>query len=130
MLRLPMAVLHCRPWASTASAELMNGWINSIFMRSGSRAGCRSYSAVVAQNVLDHFVKHFRLHRFLDEVPSAALQRRNDVFLITDRGHHYDARFRMRLHNPFCGLDTFHLRHGDIHEHDVGMGTVIFGDGG
>src|SRR5262249_5245572 len=27
-------------------------------------------------------------------------------------------------------LDPFHLRHGDVHEHDVGMSPVVFRDGG
>ena len=34
------------------------------------------------------------------------------------------------LHDLLGRFDAFHLRHGDVHEHDVGMGAVVFGDGG
>src|SRR6202795_3333009 len=130
MLRLPMAVLHCNPCASTASAELMNGWINSIFMRSCPRAGRVHDRAVFTQNVLDDLVQDLGLHGLLDKVARAPLQCRHDVFLVAHRRHHDNARFRMRLHDPFGGFDAFHLRHGDIHEHDVRMRPVILGDGG
>ena len=36
----------------------------------------------------------------------------------------------MLAHDFFGGLDAFHLRHGDVHEHDVGIGAIVFGDGG
>src|SRR6267142_324045 len=117
MLRLPMAVVHCRPCARTASAELMNGWINSIFMRSGPRARHVRQNAIFAQHVLDDLVEHFRFYWFLYEMARSPLQRRHDVFLVTDRRHHHDARFRMRLHDPFRGFDAFHLRHGDVRTH-------------
>ena len=34
------------------------------------------------------------------------------------------------LHDFFGSLNAFHLRHGDIHEHDVRMGAVELADRG
>ena len=87
------------------------------------------HGSILTQHVLDHFVQHFGLHRLLHEVACAALQCGDNVFLVTDRGHHHDARLGMSKHNLFGGLNPFHLRHGDVHEHDVGIGAVVFGDG-
>ncbi len=81
----------------------------------------RSLDAIVSQHVLDDFVEHFGLHRLLYEMARASLQCRHDVFLVADRRHHHDARVGMLAHDPLRGLDAFHLRHGDVHEHDVGM---------
>jgi hypothetical protein len=36
----------------------------------------------------------------------------------------------MLTHNPLGGFNAFHLRHGDIHQNDVGAGSVIFGNRG
>src|SRR5579863_603610 len=129
MMRLPTLVEPCRPCDNTASAALMKGWINSIFIElsSRSRRGC-NYS-VFAEHVLDDFVKDFRLDGFLHKMTSSPLQRGDDVLLVSDRGDHHDACFRMLLDDPFGCLDAFHLRHGDIHEHDVGMRAVELADG-
>src|SRR6266496_6458624 len=35
----------------------------------------------------------------------------------------------MLLDDPFGSFNPFHLRHGDIHEHDVRMGAVELADG-
>src|SRR5215471_16233742 len=129
MVRFPTLVVPCRPCDNTASAALMKGWINSIVMDLRSRSGCTRDRAVFAEHVLDDFVEHFRLHRLLHEMPRPALQRRDDVFLVSDRGNHHDACLRMRLHNAFSRLDAFHLRHGDVHEHDVRMRAVELADG-
>src|SRR3954452_8610699 len=34
----------------------------------------------------------------------------------------------MLPHDAFRCLDTFHLRHRDVHQHDVRLGTVVLGD--
>ena len=34
----------------------------------------------------------------------------------------------MLLDDFFRCLDPLHLRHRDVHQHDVGVGAVIFGD--
>src|SRR5581483_155700 len=36
----------------------------------------------------------------------------------------------MRPHDFFGCFNALHLRHGDVHEHDVGIDAVIFGDCG
>src|SRR6202045_2137002 len=80
--RLHTCVVPCSPCDNTASAALMKGWISSIFMRSGSRAGGVGHGAVFTHHVLDNFVQHFRLHRLLHEMPCSPLPRRHDVFLV------------------------------------------------
>src|SRR5689334_6420666 len=35
----------------------------------------------------------------------------------------------MRAHNAFRRLNAFHLRHGDVHQHHVRRGAVVFRDG-
>src|ERR1700751_3647690 len=119
MMRLPTLVDPCRPCDNTASAALMKGWINSIFIELSSRSCSVGYRAIFAENVLDDFVEHFRLHRLLDEMPGSTLQRSHDVLLVSNGGDHHDARFGMGLNDAFGSLDAFHLRHGDVHEHDV-----------
>ena len=61
---------------------------------------------------------------------STPLQRGDDVLLISDGGDHYDARFRMLLDDPFGCFDPLHLRHGNVHEHDVRMCAVELADSG
>src|ERR1700728_1755906 len=129
MVRVPTLVVPCKPCDNTASAALMKGWISSILMELGSCSGRSGNGSVIAQNVLDDFIQHFRLHRLLHEMARAPLQRGDDVFLVSDRRNHHNARLRMLLDNPFGSLNSFHLRHGDIHEHDVGMGAVELADG-
>src|SRR5713226_2637182 len=129
MLRFPMDMGDSSPWDSTASAALMKGWISSIFM-SGSRARGRGHSTVLTHHVLDDFVQHFRLDRLLHEMACAPLQRGHDVLLVAHRGDHDNARLGMLPHNFLRGLDAFHLWHGDVHEHDVGAGTLVLGYGG
>ena len=36
----------------------------------------------------------------------------------------------MLAHDTLDRFDAFHLRHGDVHEHDVGLDAVEFGNGG
>ena len=33
----------------------------------------------------------------------------------------------MLAHDLLRGFDAFHLRHGDVHQDDIGFGTVVFG---
>src|SRR5271169_2235523 len=129
MVRFPTLVVHCNPCDNTASAALMKGWISSIFIALDSRSRRGGYGTVVAQYVLDDFVQHFRLHRFLHEMTCSPLQRCHNVLLVTHRRDHHDARFRMLLNDPFSRLDSFHLRHGDVHEHNVRMRAVELADG-
>src|SRR5229473_5067381 len=84
--------------------------------------------SVVTHHVLDDLVENFRLHRFLHEVTGAALQGGHDVLLIADRRHHYDAGVRMVAHDLLRRLDAFHLRHGDIHQNDVGCQPFVLAD--
>src|SRR5579872_2215421 len=129
MMRLLTLVEPCRPCDNTASAALMKGWISSIFIELRSRSGRGCDYSVFAEHVLDDFVEHFGLNGFLDKMASSPLQRGDDVLLISDRGDHDDARFGMLLDDPFGGFDAFHLRHGDVHEHDVRMRAVELADG-
>src|SRR5215471_7124418 len=129
MVRLPTLVDPCRPCDNTASAALMKGWISSIFIELSSRSRGIGDCAIFAQHVLDDFVEHFRLYGFLHEMTCAPLQRRDNVLLVSDGGDHHDARFRMSLNDAFGRFDAFHLWHGDIHEHDVGIGAVELADG-
>src|ERR1019366_7111029 len=129
MVRFPTLVVHCNPCDNTASAALMKGWISSIFIALDSRSRCVRYGTVVAQYVLDDFVQHFRLHRLLHEMTCSPLQRRDDVLLVSHRGDHHDARFQMLLNDSFSRFDSFHLRHGDVHEHNVRMRAVELADG-
>ena len=59
----------------------------------------------------------------------SALQRRHDVFLVADRRYHDNAGFRMLAHDLLGRLDPFHLRHGDVHEHNIGIDALVFGNG-
>ena len=36
----------------------------------------------------------------------------------------------MLAHDALDGLDAFHLRHGNVHEHDVRLDAVVLRDGG
>src|SRR5258708_35676058 len=63
-------------------------------------------------------------------MPRPALQCGHNVFLVSNRRHHDNTSLRMRLHDLFGGLNAFHLRHGDIHEHDVRMSALELADGG
>src|SRR5215469_12381212 len=107
MVRFPTLVVPCRPCDNTASAALMKGWINSIFIALSSRSCGIGDRAIFAEDVLDNFVEHFRLHRLLHEMPGSALQRRHDVLLVSDGGDHHDAGFRMRLNDAFSRFDSF-----------------------
>src|SRR3954462_11730018 len=131
MVRLPTLVDPCRPCDNTASAALMKGWISSIFIELGScsRASRVGDCAVFAEHILDDFVEHFRLYGFLHEMPCTPLQRGDNVLLVSDGGDHHDACFRMLLHYAFSRFDPFHLRHGNVHEHDVRMSAVELADG-
>src|SRR6185437_15106341 len=62
-------------------------------------------------------------------MPCTALQRSNDVLLISHGGHHHHACIRVLLHDLLGGFNAFHLRHRDIHEHDIRLQAVIFADG-
>src|SRR5271169_4135098 len=129
MVRFPTLVVPCKPCDNTASAALMKGWISSIFIELDSRSGRVRHDAVLAQHVLDDFIQHFRLYWLLHEMARSPLQCRHDVFLVAHRRHHHDASFGMLLDNPFGSFDSFHLRHGDVHEHDVWMRAVELADG-
>ena len=83
---------------------------------------------IVSQNVTKNFIQHFRLHRLLHEMLRALLQRRQDVLLIAHRRHHHDSRIRVLPHDPLHRLNSFHLWHGDVHQHDVRLAAVIFRD--
>jgi hypothetical protein len=63
-------------------------------------------------------------------VARAFLQSGHDVLLVSHRGDHDDAGFGVLADDALGGLDAFHLGHGDVHEHDVGTGALILGDGG
>src|SRR5580700_9586770 len=129
MLRFPTDVVHCSPCANTASAALMKGWINSIFI-SGSRARGLSRSSILTHDVLDHFVQNLRLDRLLYEMTRPPLQRSHNVLLIAHGGHHDNACFGMLLHDLLGRLDPLHLGHGHVHENNVGLEALIFGYGG
>ena len=58
------------------------------------------------------------------------LQSSENVFLIADGADHDDAGVGVLTHDAFDRFDAFHLRHGDVHEHDVGLGAVELRDGG
>ena len=60
----------------------------------------------------------------------ALLESGENIFLITHRRDHDDARFAMLVDDALDGLDAFHLRHGDVHEHDIRLGAIKLRDGG
>src|SRR5882762_3283318 len=60
----------------------------------------------------------------------ALLQRGQNVFLIADRGNHDNFGVGILAHDTLDRFNAFHLRHGDVHEHDVRLGAIEFGDGG
>src|SRR5215510_432132 len=88
MVTSPIFIGLCSASASTASAALMKGWISSILIGSAPVRGGRCRNSVVAHHVFDHLVQDFRLHRLLDKMARAFLQRGHDVFLIADGRHH------------------------------------------
>src|SRR5205814_6048935 len=116
------------PCEITASATIMNGCYSSIIILDPCAVCCCDHS-VFPEHVLDHFIQHFRLHGFLHEMPCPALQRRHDVLLITDRRHHDDTCVRILLHDLFGSFNAFHLRHGNVHERNVGLTAFVFSDG-
>src|SRR2546423_4165858 len=87
-------------------------------------------SGVVAQDVAKYFVQDFGLNGLLDKVFRALLERRENVLLVTDGGDHDNTGVRMLTHDSLDSLDAFHLRHGDIHEHDVRRSALELGDSG
>src|ERR1700730_3122238 len=99
---------------------------SSRFLLAGADCGCH---AVVIENVTDNFVARVRLYWFLDEVARALLQSGENIVLIADGRNHDNARVGMFLDDTFDGFNAFHLRHGDIHQHDVRLRASIFGDG-
>src|SRR5438067_426291 len=129
MFTSPMRVWHWRTSASTASAELMNGCMSSIFMLFTGSGGGRDCD-IVAEDVTNHLIQHLGLDRLLDEVARALLERGDHVLLIADRRDHDDSGFGMLAHDALNRLDAFHLWHGDVHEDDVGLGALVFGNGG
>ena len=84
----------------------------------------------ISQDILHHFVQNLGLHRLLNEMARAFLQGRDDVLLVANRRDHDDARIRALADNALSGLDAFHLRHGDVHQHDVGLSAAVLGDCG
>src|SRR5258708_30483918 len=95
--------------------------------KSHGRAG---EGGIVAQDVAKDFVQHFGLYRLLYKMFGALLQRGQNVFLIADRVNHDNCGVGILAHDAFDRFNAFHLRHGDVHEHDVRLGAVEFGDGG
>src|SRR5690349_2401876 len=82
MLTSSIRVLHWSVSASTASAALMNGWINSMRMALVP-VDCRAGNhCVIAHYVLDDFVENLGLDRLLHEVTRALLQGSHDVLLV------------------------------------------------
>ncbi len=59
----------------------------------------------------------------------ALLEGRQDILLVPHRRDHDDARVGVLPHNALHRLDPFHLRHGNVHEHDVRSNPVEFRDG-
>ena len=94
-----------------------------------SSVGYQENILAALQKGAKHFVQHLRLHRLLHEVLRAFLERRQNVFLVPDRRDHDDARAGVLPHDALHRLDPFHLRHGDVHEHDVRTTPVEFRDG-
>src|ERR1700683_2341952 len=92
-------------------------------------SNCGSY-AFIAQYVTDDFVECIGLHWLLNKMASALLQSSQNVVLIAHRRDHNDAGLRVISDNALHGLDALHLRHGDVHQHDIWRGTGVFGDGG
>lgn len=84
---------------------------------------------LVAEDVADDFVEHIGLHGLLHKMASAFLEGRKDVVLIADGRDHDNARLGMLAHDALDGLDALHLRHSDVHKHDVGLGARVFRDG-
>src|SRR5579863_8125702 len=97
------------------------------FLLAGADGSC---DAVIIENVTDDFVERVGLYGLLDKVARALLQGGEDIVLIADGRNHHNACVRMFLDNTLDGFDALHLRHGDIHQNDVGFGASIFGDGG
>src|SRR5271157_516415 len=85
---------------------------------------------IVPENIAKNFVKHFGLDGFLDEVLGALLQRGENVLLIANGRNHDDAGVAMLADDALDGLDALHLRHGDVHEDNIGVGAVELGNGG
>src|SRR5258708_34302858 len=92
--------------------------------------GGRGCHRIIPHDVLDDFIEDFVLDRFLHKMTGALLQCGDNVFLVAHRGNHDNARLRVCPHDALGGLDAFHLGHGDVHQHHVRRGPVIFGDSG
>jgi hypothetical protein len=58
------------------------------------------------------------------------LQSGENIFLIADAADHDNASVGMLTHDALDRFNTLHLRHGDVHEYDIGAGAVEFRDGG
>src|SRR6266704_536834 len=107
-------------------AESIPSSLGGISSGSGASHG----RGIFAEHILDDFIEKLGLDWLLYEVPRTLLQRSNDVLLVADGRHHDDARVGVLANDSFSGLDAFHLRHGDIHENDVRLGAIVFGDRG
>src|SRR5215469_9622379 len=131
MDRSTILVVACSASAKTASAALMNGWISSILIKDapGKRHRRARGIWIISEDVAENFVKNFGLDRLLHEMLRAFLERRKNVFLVADGGNHHDARLCVLAYDALDGLDALHLRHGDVHKHDIGLGAVVFRNG-
>jgi len=78
---------------------------------------------IVPEDVAKNFIEHFGLDGFLDEVLRAFLQGGGEYFPDNRR----EETMTMRASPCWRTMrstdsDAFHLRHGDVHEDNVGIG--------
>src|SRR5262249_5293523 len=83
-----------------------------------------------AHHVAEDLIENVGFHRLLHEMPRTLLQGSDDVLLVSDGGDHYDARLGILSDNPLRSLDAFHLRHGDVHQYQIGMDSLVLCDCG
>jgi hypothetical protein len=58
------------------------------------------------------------------------LQSSQNIFLIADGRDHDNARISVLANDTLDSLNAFHLGHGDVHQYNVSLGTVVLGYGG
>src|SRR5688500_9231403 len=104
------------------------GLVSRVGRRAWSRRGRREVSPL-SENSLHGLEHAARLERLDDEVLGACLDRLDHERLLSHRAAHQDARGRIELRDLANGIDAAHVRHHDVHCHEIGLELAVLLDG-
>src|SRR6201993_5148898 len=78
----------------------------------------------LAQELGDRFVQLPVAERLVEEAIRAPLHGFDSSGLVGQRRDHQDADGRFHLHQSADALDAIHVRHGDVHGHNIRVGPL------